>query len=295
MDTTYCSYPGCLQVLEPQYTPICDTVIPYAVCQTCKIAICSKHIPNVPLPQHERDIDSFRLELKDDGFYFNTETTGERGIVEEDEEPHLKANGTCPQCKAHSEFVLYLWNRNRIKSCTRCTEFYQETDADGCVIHPGEHELPQDKTNKQVYGMNFIDMGGMMHAYYVHPQLYPGRWTCCGTLCYHDHPSCPHYDHSRLTRVETFPKRVEEEPNYLGCVNADHTLTKFETPPTVYLKFNKNIATKNHIQKELVDLDWRKEVNWNVGAPDHYPSGVACPENVTSLGTDFYDEEIVKF
>ena len=86
-----------------------------------------------------------------------------------------------------------------------------------------------DRNGERCYGVLHVntDVDWRNNTYCVStfPVLLPGRWTCCGRVCLHDHPQCPFYheplyDRSNLNRLDRL--QTQQRLNQIGCTPCEH-------------------------------------------------------------------------
>eukprot|EP00759_Apiculatamorpha_spiralis_P015690 PhF_6_TR22293/c0_g1_i1/m.31544 len=144
----------------------------------------------------------------------------------------------------------------------------------GCMaVHEGSHDLPVDQFGCPTYKMMLIDIGGMYHISSVHQYPHPGRWRCCGQICYHTTPACPLY-HVARNFSNSSTVRVED---LRGCVKGlSHTRTASEQtssldpfPPCSVQTGTVGPGGKGTIENP----NWRKQVPFNTKPPVDYPGG----------------------
>ncbi len=289
-DAEYCI--NCHTVVEPQFYNRGTTPHSYGICVECGSYICSNHIGF----QMTTDYIKFDIHQNLDGWenkngreYYDTseQVYKDVGYEVDDEEPYSRAEGHCNQCKKTTTFKIPFYDTGIVKRCNRCTTYYQKYLPKGCQYHKGVHELPLDAKNNVVYQNNLQDIGGMMHAYHATPRMYPGRWSCCGSLCYHDHPGCPTYKtrekDSWQFQASNLVPRIEQDSDYLGCDDCDHDSES-------YFYATEKLPTHKPIYMSMAngtETPWRNVATWNMGKPHHYPSG-DCPESVLEMDQDYW-------
>ncbi len=281
----------CRAVTEPQFSYRGTITNSYGVCMGCDSHACSHHIDYVMSNNTLR----FDVHKENDGWenkngreYFDNTNHVHRDTEEvDDEEPYDKKEAFCRNCQDVRTFKIPFYDGGVVKSCNRCNSYYSKFIQSGCQSHKGVHELALDVQNNIVYQNNLQDIGGMMHAYNATPRLYPGRWSCCGSLCYHDHPGCPLFKTSEDEAVQyrnpDLYIRISKDENYLGCDDCDHDsesgfYATEKVPAHIPVAFRLNNGT---------ETPWRHLATWNVGKPHHYPSG-ECPESVLNMKQDYW-------
>jgi len=126
--------------------------------------------------------------------------------VVEDEEPHPTLQAPCPCCSGGAgngdanqrTFVLYHFQAEEDFGCNDCNlgcrhcgMIYEAHSPDYCVLHDGKHELAINACNRLAFGYGLSDIRGMYQESSVSLHIFPGHWTCCKALSFHDHLGCP--------------------------------------------------------------------------------------------------------
>ena len=282
----------CGVLVYPQFdVPYYSCAQEYYQCQKCQSVYCSRDAHLVKTAT--KGLNS-TTERKNAEFYAFDGSIVEMGSVTEDEEPRKAVDANCVFCGSVQLFTVHLQDCQS-DCCKRCKSFYDKCNEQTCAMHSGNHEMPMDRQNEFVFANLLSDIGGQMHICSVTPFMYPGRWTCCGTLCYHDIPQCPYYNVNQQDG-HSLAQHAQENSNYLGCESATHTHVSQSyshlAHPDISQMANSYIQTGEYkgVGVGTVPIDWRRLVTWNAGVPHHYPSGVLCPDSVVALGEDGIDK-----
>ncbi|KAL6063974.1 hypothetical protein QOT17_011276 [Balamuthia mandrillaris] len=300
--------------------------IPYALCFECDSVMCLSHLTSAAcssLSSSSRPRpSSHETAPKNASFFLKQKGVVELSPVEEDEEPHESIQAHCPFCSTQRSFLLRFTSASssRPSICRRCGSFFGTGDPHfegGCPSHKGQHELPVDASGKPVFGFGLGDIGGMYGVGSVHLRVYPGRWTCCGALCFHDHLGCPLADLLLVHPVsypEALRQRYQEGEGasasdcYFGCQRSEGGhMERFEKDSEeeeeeekekeeresstdsvrAVLERHKNDTIQTHYitqDHKTVPVAWRRQVNWNAGTPFRFAlSQVEVPQDIRDI------------
>eukprot|EP01094_Clydonella_sp_ATCC50884_P011940 TRINITY_DN21794_c0_g1_i1.p1 TRINITY_DN21794_c0_g1~~TRINITY_DN21794_c0_g1_i1.p1 ORF type:complete len:411 (-),score=109.18 TRINITY_DN21794_c0_g1_i1:149-1381(-) len=204
----------------------------------------------------------------------------ECGAVDEDEEGEVWAM-ECVACNAVLEAAHVCRHRS---VCARCLSGIDPPSGLSglCAFHPGVHELPVDVGGERVFLHRVCDIGGFLHMSDVWPAVLPGRWTCCGVVCLHDHPQCPLFGSE--------PVRAPAAFHSIGCTPCPHAEWLDEREATAATQGDATRLLSLHAQlfaraaaaaaPAPVRWDeggrWKALVSWNTLPPHHFEVS-QCP------------------
>uniref|UniRef100_A0A7S4M823 Uncharacterized protein n=1 Tax=Vannella robusta TaxID=1487602 RepID=A0A7S4M823_9EUKA len=189
-------------------------------CTLCNTVYCSKcsGAKYPPFVEYRNEKASLRADayLGHDA----CEKIEEVALVDECWEPTEVADGFCNTCWKTTPHLFTML----CHFCSRCLMIHSTSHVtSNCYKHTGTHEMPLDKDANVCYRL-LIRFNEVIDAIEVFPALYPGKWSCCGKVCNHDHPQCPYYDEDYLNERVAGRHSQEHGTNIsdIGCLSVEH-------------------------------------------------------------------------